>query len=237
MPEDDTNRTASTAGIDLAKALELLNARTSQNNAGPHRRSCPCCVRNGAPDVRSPASQEGGRVPSPAAAGIVTHDMTGMGIHELVRLLHVMQSERVESYDMFESGFLQFLEELSAPRYEEICAQVTAEFAHISGAVNAIEGALASAGASAISKQVRTLQDLEKRKLSATVELQLVRREQRVAELRATVDEPGADGTNVAEKHAECATLRAGIAELVSGINDAMDEIQCELAELSDSDD
>lgn len=167
---------------------------------------------------------------APRVPVVSTHDMRGMDVPELVRLLRAMQSERVESYNMFEQGFRTFIDELSATRYEQVCAQVTSEFGHISGAINAIELALAERNAKGLAKHVRGLQELEKRKLSVTVEQQLVRRELRVAELRREVD-PSAAST-IDEKRAQEAMLRAGLAELVGEINDVMDEIQSDLTDL-----
>ncbi|KAG8471059.1 hypothetical protein KFE25_009480 [Diacronema lutheri] len=219
---------ASSAGIDPAMAMNLLSMRNrSDADVAVAGRSCPCHT-GGQGDVCMPVAGDlDGAPPAPA---IVTHDMRGMGVAELVRLLHAMQSERVESYSMFEQGFQAFLTELSAPRYEQICAQVTAEFSHISSAINAIEAALLERDALSLAKHVRALQALEKRKLSVTIEQQLVRRELRVAELRSAVDNGAA--SNVGERREQEGLLRAGLAELVSDINDTLDEIQCELSEL-----
>lgn len=219
---------ASSAGIDPARAMELLNMRSSsEGRVGPGLRSCPCHT-GGDGEVCMPIADGSDGEVRPTA--VSTHDMRGMGVPELVRLLHAMQSERVESYSMFEHSFRTFLDELSAPRFEHVCASVTAEFGHISGAINAIGSALVELSADGLAKHVRGLQELEKRKLSVTIEHQLVRRELRVAELRSTVDADVASA--IGEKRAQDAVLRAGLAELVGEINDVMDEIQCALTDL-----
>jgi hypothetical protein len=216
-----------TQGIDPARAMQLLNQRTGGDSAGLVGPSCPCHT-GGKGEYCLPVAGDGSA--AAATPSVTTHDMSGMDVPELARLLRAMQTERVESYAMFEDGFNTFLDQLSAPRYEQLCAQVTAEFAHISGAINAIADAMDEQGSAPLARMVRGLQGLEKRKLSVTVELQLVRRELRVLELRAAVDEAAAE--LAPEKHAQSATLRSGLAELVGEINEVMDEIQCEVTEL-----
>lgn len=215
-------------GIDPARAMALLNTRSGGEGSGRGGSGCPCHT-GGTGEYCLPVTAERGAAPS-----VATHDMTGMGAAELVGLMRAMQTERVESYGEFERGFSTFLEQLSAPQYEHTCAQVTAEFAHISGAINAVADALDGTGAKVLARHTRALQVLEKRKLSVTVELQLVRRELRVAELRASIHADAAD--EVREKREQEATLRSGLAKLVGEINEVMDEVTGELAELDELD-
>ncbi|KAJ1634614.1 DNA repair REX1-B-domain-containing protein [Pavlovales sp. CCMP2436] len=229
----DVVMAAATQGIDPTRAWELLSQRGGPEAGGGAGRACPCHTGGAGDAYCLPVAGDKAEV-GPRAPTVTTHDMRGIDVPELVRLLRAMQTERVESYAMFEEGFRRFLEELSAPQYERICAQVTTEFAHISGAINALEAALGECGADSLAKLARGLQALEKRKLSVTVERQLVRRELRVAELRSAVDAEAA--SLVGERHAQEELLRAGLAELVGEINEVMDEVQCELTELLDED-
>lgn len=218
-------------GIDVADALRLLASRPCDGSG-----ACPCHARGPALnpadlDVCPPAASA---APEAGTAVVVAHDMSGMGPVELVRLVQQLQTERVESYGAFERGFVAFLERLDGAAYEMLCAQLTAEFAHASAGINAAEAALSSQGAdgAALATLVRALQGLEQRKLSVTVELQLVRREARVAELRAEFDS-GA-GEALARAREQTALLRSGLDGLVDEINEAMDDLQCEMGQLCD---
>ena len=104
-------------------------------------------------------------------------ELSGLGVGALVRRLFAQQEERVRVYRRFEQGFAQFLEVAEAEGYDALVADATAAFAQVSAGVNAVEAALLASGAdgAAFAALVRRLQELEREKLTATAQEQIVR--------------------------------------------------------------
>ena len=174
----------------------------------------------------------------PPAAG----PLEGMSIAMLgQRLLH-WQSERVGVYQRFEEGFVRFLQVAEAEGYEALVASTTGAFASISDAVNVIcaEMARQQGAAVALGAQVRRLQDAEREKLTLTAQLQIVRHGRAVDAHRAqAADEVG---TELPERERRTAALRTEeaseltekLAATVECINDTLEEIRSELADLTE---
>ena len=173
--------------------------------------------------------------PPPAAGPLEGMSLSMLG----QRLLH-WQSERVGVYQRFEEGFLRFLQVAEAEGYEGLVANTTSAFASISDAVNVIcaEMARQQGAAVALGAQARRLQDAEREKLTLTAQLQIVRHGRAVDAHRAQA--PDDAGTELPERERRTAVLRAEeaaeltekLAATVEGINDTLDEIRSELADL-----
>jgi hypothetical protein len=166
-------------------------------------------------------------------------ELNGLGVGALVRRLFAQQEERVRVYRRFEQGFAQFLEVAEAEGYDALVADATAAFAQVSAGVNAVEAALLARGAdgAAFAALVRRLQELEREKLTATAQEQIVRHGLAVDKLR---DEAGDDVGEPARRMAgmrreEAAELVATLARLTERINDVIEEVRCEYAELDDN--
>ena len=174
-------------------------------------------------------------VPPPAAGPLEGMSLAMLG----QRLLH-WQSERVGAYQRFEEGFVRFLQVAEAEGYEALVASTTAAFASISEAVNVIcaEMSRQQGAAAALGAQVRLLQDAEREKLTLTAQLQIVRHGRAVDAHRAQAADEA--GTELPDRERRTAALRAEeaseltekLAATVESINDTLDEIRSELADL-----
>ena len=176
-------------------------------------------------------------VPPPAAGPLEGMSLAMLG----QRLLH-WQSERVGAYQRFEEGFVRFLQVAEAEGYEALVASTTAAFASISDSVNVIcaEMARQQGAAAALGAHVRLLQDAEREKLTLTAQLQIVRHGRAVDAHRAQAADEA--GTELPDRERRTAALRAEeaselaekLAATVESINDTLDEIRSELADLAE---
>ena len=176
-------------------------------------------------------------VPPPAAGPLEGMSLAMLG----QRLLH-WQSERVGAYQRFEEGFVRFLQVAEAQGYEALVASTTAAFASISDEINAIcaEMERQQGAAAALGVQVRRLQDAEREKLALTAQLQIVRHGRAVDAHRAQAADEA--GTELPDRERRTAALRAEeaselaekLAATVESINDTLDEIRSELADLAE---
>ena len=173
-------------------------------------------------------------VPPPAAGPLEGMSLAMLG----QRLLH-WQSERVGAYQRFEEGFVRFLQVAEAQGYEALVASTTAAFASISDEINAIcaEMVRQQGAAAALGVQVRRLQDAEREKLALTAQLQIVRHGRAVDAHRAQAadDElPDRERRTAALRAEEASELAEKLAATVESINDTLDEIRSELADLAE---
>ena len=166
-------------------------------------------------------------------------DVATLSDSGLLRLFLTHQEERVAVYRKFEDGFLLFLSVAEAEGYPGLVQRTTATFAIISLGVNQVEAELKQRGpaAQALAPVLRRVQTLEKEKLELTARLQILRHQLAVDELQA---EKGA-AADAAERAraARHGVLRAEEAKEVGArldavrdeLNEAIDEVRCELAE------
>eukprot|EP00320_Phaeocystis_rex_P009772 CAMPEP_0119062128 /NCGR_PEP_ID=MMETSP1178-20130426/5791_1 /TAXON_ID=33656 /ORGANISM="unid sp, Strain CCMP2000" /LENGTH=208 /DNA_ID=CAMNT_0007043387 /DNA_START=95 /DNA_END=721 /DNA_ORIENTATION=+ len=166
--------------------------------------------------------------------------LEGMSLAMLGQQLLHWQSERVGVYQRFEEGFVRFLQVTEAEGYQALVASTTTAFASISDAVNAICAELAQqqGAAATLGEQARRLQDAEREKLTLTAQLQIVRHGRAIDAHRAlAADESGSElpereRRTAALRAEEAAELTEKLAATVERINDTLDEIRSELADL-----
>ncbi|XP_067027992.1 required for excision 1-B domain-containing protein-like isoform X2 [Acropora muricata] len=102
---------------------------------------------------------------------------------ELIQRFFKLQEERVKVYQVFDSGFKEYLQTAPAydfPKYRQLVYNVTQTFNNLSAEVIDIESKLRESGQHSISNLVRKIQLKEKEKLEMTAKLQ-------IAEQHATV--------------------------------------------------
>lgn len=225
--------------MDFTQAASILAARSQDATA----RECDQCAGARAlecePDPPPP--------PPPPAS------LRAMPRCALLRVLLQQQEARVRQYRQFEEGFALFLQVADeAQGYKALVASATAAFAEISAAVVHVEEELrerAAAGGGpetsacdAAARLVRRVQELEREKLSLTAQLQIVRHGIAIDELRAAAVEAGEDAAGLharelqaaAMRQDEAAELTRALARLVDDLNDALDDVRCELADAGD---
>ncbi|XP_074611122.1 required for excision 1-B domain-containing protein-like isoform X2 [Acropora palmata] len=106
-----------------------------------------------------------------------------MNNKELIQRFFKLQEERVKVYQVFDSGFKEYLQTAPAydfPKYRQLVYNVTQTFNNLSAEVIDIESKLRESGQHSISNLVRKIQLKEKEKLEMTAKLQ-------IAEQHATV--------------------------------------------------
>ena len=188
--------------------------------------------------------------------------LASLSIRALVQRFMERQEERVGVYRHFEEGFLLFLEVAEADGYQALVKQATGVFATVSAAVNELEAVLRERGAAAqlIANAIRTIQGLEREKLQATAQLHIVRHGLAIDALRdehvAADDDDDGDaettgcgggvayavgggggGSRASALRAEEADgLTRQLAEITSSLNEALDEIRAEVADMEDED-
>lgn len=174
------------------------------------------------------------------AASQPPSDVATLSDAGLVQLFLTRQEERVAVYRKFEDGFQLFLQVTEAGGYEALVQRTTATFAMISVGVNQVEVELKKRGAAAqaVALMLRRVQTLEREKLLLTARHQILRHGIALDSLHTD----GASGVDEASKEARAGAMRADEAKEVGArlealrgeLNDALDEVRCELAESFD---
>ena len=242
--------------MDAAAAYALLAERMSK----PHEETCSHCVEN--VDLQSVTAHNRDAltcqltIPLPPKA-----ELEALSDARLLQLLLQQQERRTNEYRRFEEGFTRFLQVAEAEGYQGLVAATTAIFADISKTINVLEEEFRRRGGpfTALAGTARRLQELEGQKLTVTAQLHIVRHGVAVDQIRAGahadeaanaddahVDE-GGDGAQREEPERqlrmseataarlrieELEELRAKLAALVEQINEVLDELRCELADL-----
>lgn len=232
--------------MDFAAALAVLQQRTKE---APASGAAPGLVCSECADDGSALEHE-----------VKTHDTSGNDLsaqstESLVRAFLQRQEERVGVYRRFDEGFLRFLQVPEAGGYEALSRQTTAAFATISSAINAVEAELRTRGAECqgVVASLRAVQELEREKLQLTAQIHIVRHGQAVDALHSEYDhaldpdstEDLSSDVNAANSKAaraavlrdeEAAELRRRLAELTDRLNEALEEVRCELCEMAGTD-
>nr|XP_054506404.1 required for excision 1-B domain-containing protein [Agelaius phoeniceus] len=150
--------------------------------------------------------------------------MTGEAVRELLQRLRELQSERVETYRLFEEGHRAYLSSAphyDFPRYRQLVHEVTVAFSGISREVLAIAGRLRDQlGRPDLAQHLARLQDREQEKLQLTAQLQLARQQAQ--------DQPdvGAHQQEVQElKHKLIKTIEA-ISEILQDLKYDSEEVE-----------
>jgi hypothetical protein len=174
------------------------------------------------------------------------------------------QEQRVLEYRRFDKGFACFLQVAEAEGYATLVADSTAAFAAISKRINAAAQELSdwaleqatepeAAACNVMVSLIRRLQLLEREKLTVTAQLQIVRHGIAVDELRlehaavlksdeedvGSLDGNGACRATAMERtmtfrREEAEDLRVKLGLLSEQISEVIDEMRCELAEVSE---
>lgn len=223
--------------MDFAQALAVLQqhgARPSavgESEAAAQR--CIDCV-GGDDDIGD----------APTSSTAAPSELSDVSDAALLRLFLSRQEERVAIYHRFEEGFTLFLQVAEATGYQTLVAKITAEFSAVSAGVNAIEAQLRGRGAAtqALADALRAVQALEREKLQLTAQLHIVRHGLAVDALHAdgVVDDAAAvaAASRTAPLRAEEAEdLRGQLMRLTARLNDAIDEVRCEIADADEGDD
>jgi len=219
--------------MDFREALAVLQQRTTHatgTGTGGGVATDPsliCAECDDTPDAKAA---------TPLAAEMASFDLVA-----LLRVFLERQEERVAAYRRFEEGFLLFLQvaEAEPASYEALVKHSTGIFATISAAINGIESELRGRGPAALqlADLLRSIQGLEREKLQLTAQLQIVRHGLALDALRAEGDEFDADGMEArmaALRADEGADLGRRLTSLTGQLNDALDEVRCELSELAE---
>lgn len=240
--------------MDAAAAYALLAERMSK----PHEENCSHCVEN--VDLQSVTARDAltcqPTIPLPPKA-----ELEALSDARLLQLLLQQQERRTSEYRRFEEGFTRFLQVAEAEGYQGLVAATTAIFADISKTIKVLEEEFRRRGGpfTALAGTARRLQELEAQKLTATAQLHIVRHGVAVDQIRVGADDDeaadaddahvdeGGDGAQREEpkrqlrmreataarlRIEELEELRAKLAALVEQINEVLDELRCELADL-----
>ncbi|XP_063259649.1 required for excision 1-B domain-containing protein isoform X1 [Prinia subflava] len=120
-------------------------------------------------------------VPVPVREHVAEGLPTGEAVRELLQRLRALQSERVETYRLFEEGHRAYLSSAphyDFPRYRQLVHEVTVAFSGISREVLAIAGRLrGELGRPDLAQHLARLQEREQEKLQLTAQLQLARQQ------------------------------------------------------------
>ena len=227
-------RGATRKNMDFSAALSILQERSARPYEGtrpPVSGDAVTTATTGeAPVLCSECSEQPFALPS---------ELATLSTARLIRLFLARQEERVNVYRRFEEGFALFLQVAEAEGYDALVKSITQTFASISAAVNDIEVELKARGPSGmlLATILRRVQTLEREKLELTARSHILRHGLAVDELHA--DGVGVDGPTAAAA-ARTAPLRAqekGEVEarldaLRGQLNEALDELRCELCDL-----
>lgn len=146
-----------------------------------------------------------------------------MNNKELIQRFFKLQEERVKVYQVFDSGFKEYLQTAPAydfPKYRQLVYNVTQTFNNLSAEVIDIESNLRESGQHSISNLVRKIQLKEKEKLEMTAKLQ-------IAEQHAT----GIDSSDPMITE-EAAALKPSLRKLVDDIVELLDELKFEAEDI-----
>lgn len=206
--------------MDPSAALAILRERSTALESD----QCELCA--------AAAPIDGGAVGAPPSALPALQDLGNQPTTALLRHLLGLQERRVEQYKAFERGFETFLSVVDADGYEALVQRVTSVFASISADVNAVEASLRTrGGAEALAATARSIQELEKRKLEATAQMHITRHQLAAAREDGDVSDPR-ELRLLEMREQERMELRETLESLRERINEALDEVRCELAEI-----
>jgi hypothetical protein len=245
-------------GIDLAKAFEILAARSAEQplttTTTTHTMECSC--NSG---VQEEFMHRGQRIDMnanneniPNVFGeeellqlqqlkldedrtkrklIIDAKLNGMSVKELLVVLMKLQEQRVETYRNFDHGLERVLKTDNVPDYLNVCAEATTAFSVLSEQINTIKTTLGeNCDRADLSKLISSLQDAEKNKLNYTAALHL----EKIRQYKHQVDEEQTHLANskIAELFKEgIDSMRAKIAGTIEAINDILEEIRYALLE------
>ncbi|XP_062366058.1 required for excision 1-B domain-containing protein [Cinclus cinclus] len=149
---------------------------------------------------------------------------TGEAVRELLQRLRALQSERVETYRLFEEGHRAYLSSAphyDFPRYRQLVHEVTVAFSGISQEVLDIAGRLRDElGRADLAQHLARLQEREQEKLQLTAQLQLARQQAQ--------DQPEVDAHQQEEqelKHKLIKTIEA-ISEILQDLKYDSEEVE-----------
>ena len=217
--------------MDFAAALGVLQQRV----AAPYTPDEAARPANG--EVGTATTGDGPLANCAECATQPVGELAVLRDGQLLRLFLSRQEERVGVYRQFEEGFKLFLQVAEAQGYEALVQKTTATFRGISAAVNAIETELRARGSALLptAETLRRVQGMERQKLELTARLHILRHGLAVDTLQTDmgVDEASANAAS------RTAPLRAEEAREVEGqlealreqLNDAIDEVRCELCD------
>lgn len=94
---------------------------------------------------------------------------------QLLQQFRTVQQLRAKAYSQFSEGFLAFLKDRNGAQYRVLLSHLTAEFQNCSAAVRLLESALTQASREDLAAVLRSIQELERRKLQLTLNLQVIR--------------------------------------------------------------
>lgn len=169
-------------------------------------------------------------------------ELASLDVVALLRRFLQRQEERVAAYRKFEEGFLLFLQvaEAEPASYEALVKYTTASFATISDSINSIEAELRgrTSATASLAKVLRKVQLLEREKLQLTAQLQIVRHGLALDALQAEVaeDANSKEARMAALRAEEGADLGRRLTSVTGQLNEALDEVRCEMSEMADED-
>jgi len=169
-------------------------------------------------------------------------ELTSLDVVALLHRFLQRQEERVAAYRKFEEGFLLFLQvaEAEPASYEALVKYTTASFAAISDSINNIEAELRSrtSATASLAEVLRKVQLLEREKLQLTAQLQIVRHGLALDALQAeaTEDANSKEARMAALRAEEGADLGRRLTSVTGQLNEALDEVRCEMSEMADED-
>ena len=169
-------------------------------------------------------------------------ELASLDVVALLRRFLQRQEERVAAYRKFEEGFLLFLQvaEAEPASYEALVKYTTASFATISDSINSIEAELRgrTSATASLAKVLRKVQLLEREKLQLTAQLQIVRHGLALDALQAEVaeDANSKEARMAALRAEEGADLGRRLTSVTGQLNEALDEVRCEMSEMAEED-
>ena len=94
---------------------------------------------------------------------------------QLLQQFRTVQQLRAEAYSQFSAGFLTFLRDRNGAQYRALISKLTADFQKCSASVRMLENALIQVSRADLAAILRSIQELERRKLQLTLNLQVWR--------------------------------------------------------------
>lgn len=91
----------------------------------------------------------------------------------LLQQFRTVQQLRAQTYSQFSEGFSAFLTDRNGAKFQALLSKLTAEFQNCSATVRLLEGALTQASRPDLAAVLRSIQELERRKLQLTLNLQV----------------------------------------------------------------
>ncbi|KAF0690206.1 Aste57867_18397 [Aphanomyces stellatus] len=201
--------------MDVQACLDILKARSETPHTHDGEDGChtPCVEENATRSLNMKPIDD---------VAALEPEMESMTVRELLETFQVCQAKRVQVYQQFEKGFMEFMFTDELPAFSQ---GITMQFVSISNQVNAIERTLRSKATvpASMPSLLRHVQSEEKEKLLLTSAILL----EKMRLQRATKADPEDASIPIFEK--SIASMQATHTAIIERINDHLDALRYEM--------